>query len=182
MLPGIPLELLASFVNDDEASPFDYFAPEALANVGTAPAVARPAASMGGALTPDAQGYYGGRGSLFATPQDLSNYRRTGSFATGDNGRGYFGGVNTAGDVPYVAVPRDLLDPSGRPDPKAAFFAEVITPKGQRHVVRVGDVMPRVANRANDAVIDINPAAARLFGTGDMQGYRWRLLPNPTAP
>jgi hypothetical protein len=118
-----------------------------------------------------------GRAAEFATPQDLSNFARTGSLATGDNGIGAFG-HNTAGPVPYVAVPSDVLKAFYRSENAAnGKFVEVTSPNGTTAKIQIGDKGPALANRANNAVIELNPAAKALLGSGDSNGYIYRLLP-----
>jgi hypothetical protein len=167
------------FINNDDASPFDYadLTPEMLATPGAAPVAGAQNGGVGSPrMVKDENGYYSGRGTMFATPEDLVAYRKTGSLAKGDNGIGYFGGVDTTGAVPYVAVPRDVLDPTGRPDPRKRHFVEVVAPNGAKKVIQVGDVLPAVRNIRNGAVIDLNPAAAKLLGSGDSGGYKWRMV------
>lgn len=175
---------LQAFINNDDAdlthliSPEDLLAPASRSNPAR-PSTARPSAAS--SLTPDADGYYAGRAATFATPSDLAQYAKTKDLATGDNGVGFFRGVNTAGNVPYVAISADLLHPQGRPSSTAQYWAEVIAPNGTKRVIEVGDKAPLLKNRRNNAVIELNPAATRLLGSGDANGYRWRLL-NPPTP
>lgn len=124
-----------------------------------------------------ADGIIHGRAAEFATPQDLSNYSRTGSLLTGDNGIGAFG-HNTAGPVPYVAVPRDVLKAFyGHENAANGKFVEVTSPNGTTARIAIGDKGPALRNRMNDAVLEVNPAAKALLGSGDSNGYTYRLLP-----
>lgn len=131
--------------------------------------------SQGGSFTPDAEGYIGGRAATFATPSDLSNYARTGSLATGDNGRGAFG-HNTA-ETAGVAIPRDVLESVyGSTKAAAGRPVEVILPGGAKHILPVIDVAPRVKNRANNAVLEFSGGAVKQLGLGDMNGVRYKFL------
>lgn len=135
--------------------------------------------SVGG-QTPDniigADGFISGRAAEFATPKDLANYARTGSLATGDNGIGAFG-HNTAGDTPFVAISRDVLQKVYK-DPRLANgkHVEVISPNGRSAIIAIGDIAPSLRNRANNAVLELNPAAKALLGSGDAEGYRYRFV------
>lgn len=123
-----------------------------------------------------ADGFISGRAAEFATPHDLANYARTGSLATGDNGIGAFG-HNTAGAQPFVAVPRDVLSKVyGSEKAANGKMVQVIAPNGQTAVIPIGDIGPSLRNRANNAVLELNPAAKALLGSGDSEGYRYRLL------
>lgn len=134
------------------------------------------AGRQAGTVDTDEEGYIRGRAAEFATPQDLNNYRRTGSLATGDPGVGAWGDF-TAGDQPFVAVPRDLVrkvhgsEAAGR-----GKRVQVIAPNGQTAIIPIGDIGPALRNRANNAVIELNPAAKRLLGTGDAEGYRYKFI------
>ena len=117
-----------------------------------------------------------GRAATFATQGDLSNYAKTGSLATGDNGIGAFG-ARTSGDTPYVAVPRDVLTQVyGHEDAAKGKHVEVTSPNGRTAIIEIGDKGPRLANRRNNAVIELNPAAIRELGSGDSAGYKYRFI------
>lgn len=129
----------------------------------------------------DDNGYYKGRAAVFANASDLKAYARAGShkegLVVGDNGIGAFG-ANTAGKVPYVAVPRDLLAMRyGDARNARGKRVEVIAPNGMRETIEIGDIAPRVENRANNAVIEFNPAALqKLKLKGDTTGVSYRFL------
>lgn len=129
--------------------------------------------SAGGSFEPDENGYISGRAATFATPSDLANFSKTGSLATGDNGVGAFG-HNTAA-LPGVAIPRDVLE-SVYGDYRNANgkTVQVVSPNGNVANLPILDVGPRVRNRANDAVIELTPAATRILGSGDSQGYKYK--------
>lgn len=130
----------------------------------------------GGSFVPDENGFITGRAATFATPSDLANYARTGSLATGDNGVGAWG-HNTA-QTAGVAIPSDLLKSVyGHPDAANGKRVEVISPNGQSAILPILDKAPRIANRANNAVIELTPAATQILGSGDASGYRYRFLP-----
>jgi hypothetical protein len=127
----------------------------------------------GGSFTPDENGYITGRAATFATPRDLANYSQTGSLATGDNGIGAWG-HNTA-RLPGVAIPRDVLaSVYGHPDAANGKTVEVIAPNGKSAILPILDKAPAVRNRANNAVIELTPAATQILGSGDAEGYRYR--------
>lgn len=126
--------------------------------------------------TPDEEGYIHGRAAEFATPKDLANFARNGSLATGDNGLGAFG-HNTAGKTPFVALSRDVLDHAfGTASLARGKHVEVIAPNGTKAVIEIGDIGPRVANRGNNSVLELNPAAKAVLGTGDREGYSFRFI------
>ena len=129
-----------------------------------------------GSVETDEEGYINGRAAEFATPEDVSNYRRTGSLHTGDPGVGAWGDF-TAGDKPFVAVPRDLIAKVyGHEDAGRGKMVQVIAPNGKTAVIAIGDKGPKLANRANNAVIELNPAAKAQLGTGDSAGYRFKFI------
>jgi len=112
----------------------------------------------------------------FATPRDLRNYAATGSLRTGDPGIGAWGD-RTSGNTPFVAVPRDMLAKAyGSEDNARGRYVQVISPNGNSAVIAIGDKGPALRNRMNNAVIELNPAAKALLGTGDAAGYRYKLL------
>ncbi len=130
----------------------------------------------------DENGVIKGRAATFATAQDLRRFQQTRSLAQGDNGRGYWG-HNTAGSVPYAAIPRDLLRKVyGHENAARGKFVEVTSPNGNVAVVEIGDVGPMLRNRrnsphpVNNAVIELNTPATRLLGSGDASGYSYRFL------
>lgn len=129
-----------------------------------------------GSVETDEEGFINGRAAEFATPRDLANYRRTGSLATGDPGVGAWGDL-TAGDQPFVAVPRDLIAKVyGHEDAGRGKRVQVIAPNGQTAIIPIGDKGPALRNRANNAVIELNPAAKAQLGTGDAAGYRFKFI------
>ncbi len=131
---------------------------------------------QGGNFTPDANGFITGRAATFATPSDLANFAQTGSLATGDNGVGAFGHNTTA--LPGVAIPRDLLaSVYGNARAANGKRVEVISPNGTSAILPILDIAPRIANRANNAVIELTPKATELLGSGDANGYKYRFLP-----
>jgi len=130
----------------------------------------------GDALDVDDEGYVNGRAAEFATPRDLRNYAATGSLRTGDPGIGAWGD-RTSGNTPFVAVPRDMLAKAyGSEDNARGRYVQVISPNGNSAVIAIGDKGPALRNRMNNAVIELNPAAKALLGTGDAAGYRYKLL------
>lgn len=136
----------------------------------------KAATGQPGHVAMDDEGFIRGRAAVFATPGDLSNYARTGSLATGDNGVGAWGDI-TSGLQPGVAVPRDIISKVyGSEDAGHGKRVMVIAPNGESRVFPILDKGPKLANRANDAVIELNPAARASIGTGDAQGYRYKLL------
>lgn len=126
--------------------------------------------------TPDEEGYIHGRAAEFATQKDLANYAKTGSLATGDNGIGAFG-HKTTGPTPFVALSRDVLDHAfGNASLARGKHVEVISPGGTSAVIEIGDIGPRVHNRGNNSVLELNPAAKAILGSGDANGYRYRFI------
>ncbi len=117
-----------------------------------------------------------GRAATFATKSDLNNFARTGSLATGDNGVGAFG-ARTSGDTPYVAVPRDVLaQVYGSERAAKGQFVEVTSPNGRTATIEIGDIGPALSRRHNNAVIELNDAAAAVLGSGDANGYSYRFV------
>jgi hypothetical protein len=124
----------------------------------------------------NADGSITGRATRFATPKDLAVYAAGGGLKYGDNGVGYYG-HNTAGSVPYVAVSRTLLRQTyGHENAGKGQFVEVTAPNGRKGIFEIGDVGPRIKS-ANQPLIELNDEAARQLGSGDANGYNYRLLP-----
>jgi hypothetical protein len=83
----------------------------------------------------------------------------------------------TAGDTPYAAIPRDVLATVyGHENAAKGHHVEVTSPNGRVAIVEIGDKGPMLRNRANNAVLELNPAATRLLGSGDANGYRYRFV------
>lgn len=129
-----------------------------------------------GQVAEDPEGFIHGRAAEFATARDLMDYSRNRSLATGDNGIGAWGDF-TAGNQAFVAVPRDLIAKRyGNENAGRGKMVQVISPNGESKIIPIGDKGPALANRANNAVIELNPAAKQLLGSGDSPGYRYKLL------
>lgn len=129
-----------------------------------------------GQVAEDPEGFIHGRAAEFATAKDLMDYGRNHSLATGDNGVGAWGDITT-GSTPFVAVPRDLIAKRyGSEDAGRGKMVQVIAPSGKSAVIAIGDKGPALANRANNAVLELNPAAKRVLGSGDSGGYRYKFL------
>ena len=125
---------------------------------------------------PDPEGYISGRAAEFATPKDLHDFAHTGSLKTGDPGVGAWGDV-TSGNTPGVAVPRNWLSAKyGSEDAAKGKSVQIISPSGVSAVVPILDKGPRGDHRANNAVVEVNPAAKKLLGAGDSSGWRYKLL------
>lgn len=123
--------------------------------------------------TPDENGFIHGRAATFATPQDLANYARTGSLATGDNGVGAFG-HNTA-RLPGVAIARDVLTSVfGSPAAANGKTVHVVSPSGQEADLPILDVGPNSRNAGNNSVLELTPAATQILGSGDSGGYKYK--------
>lgn len=129
-----------------------------------------------GSVETDEEGFINGRAAEFATGKDLADYSRTGSLKTGDNGIGAWGDL-TAGDQPFVAIPRDLIAKVyGHENAGRGKRVQVIAPNGKTAIIPIGDKGPALRNRANNAVIELNPAAKAQLGTGDSAGYRYKFI------
>lgn len=123
--------------------------------------------------TPDENGYIHGRAATFATPSDLANYAKTGSLATGDNGVGAFG--HNTSVLPGVAIARDVLTSVyGSPQNARGKTVHVVGPNGQEAVLPILDVGPNSRNAGNNSVLELTPAATRVLGSGDANGYKFR--------
>lgn len=123
--------------------------------------------------TPDENGYIHGRAATFATPSDLANYARTGSLATGDNGLGAFG-HNTA-VLPGVAIARDVLaSVYGSPRNAKGKTVEVTSPNGTTAILPILDIGPNSRRAGNNSVLELTPAATKVLGSGDANGYKYR--------
>jgi hypothetical protein len=123
--------------------------------------------------TPDSEGYIHGRAATFATPSDLANYARTGSLATGDNGIGAFG-HNTA-VMPGVAIARDVLTQVyGSPANARGKSVHVVAPNGQESDLPILDIGPNSRNAGNNSVLELTPAATRILGSADANGYKYK--------
>lgn len=124
----------------------------------------------------DEDGFIHGRAAEFATSKDLHDFATNRSLKTGDNGVGAWGD-NTAGATPGVAVPRNWLAKKyGNENAAKGKMVQIIAPNGTTATVPILDKGPAAQNRANNAVIEVNPAAKKLLGAGDSNGWRYRLL------
>lgn len=102
--------------------------------------------------------------SSFADPQDLADFRNSGSLAKGDNGLGAWGDV-TAQDVTSMCAlpPEDILEKWGNMATGRHKCVRVRA-NGRVVVCLLADVMPHRAHITNGAGIDLNPAAAKNLG------------------
>lgn len=113
-------------------------------------------------------GYTPATGTTFATPKDLEDFKKNGSFATGDNGKGYWGDDTTA-DVPYVALPEHELQKQFGDNWKDVARGHPVSVQygGKTIEAKIGDVGGRG--------IDLNPAAASALGVKDPDNFKDRL-------
>lgn len=122
---------------------------------------------------------YNTKASSFADPKDVEAFNRCKAaggtdqqcFKVGDNGIGFFKGVNTADpNTPYAAVPREVWKEKWGTSANAAGKGIEVTYKnpqtGETRTVigKLGDTMPSQANIKNGAGIDLNPGFSNKLG------------------
>jgi hypothetical protein len=102
--------------------------------------------------------------SSFADPQDLADFKRTGSLAHGDNGLGAWGDTTAQTVTPMCALPpEDILERWGNMANGRHKMVRVRA-NGRVAVCMLADVMPHRVNITNGAGIDLNPASAKVLG------------------
>ncbi len=149
-----------------------YSAPSSLDTGSGAPAPAvshQEVGAVSNAAAPDEHGFHLTLGTTFATPNDLADYAKHGSLATGDNGRGKWND-DTTGSSPYVALPPDTLRAYGIDPEKARGTAVEVRANGKSVFATVADAMPNHAK--NGAGIDLNPGTASLLGIDDVNNFK----------
>lgn len=118
------------------------------------------------------EGGRSGMASSFADPADVAAFRRCKAqgksdqqcFKVGDNGRGAWNDDTTKTDIPYVAIPRDLIaERWGTENAGRGKKVKVIC-NGVTFTGIVGDKMPLTSNVKNGAIIDLAPGAQRIVG------------------
>lgn len=109
-----------------------------------------------------------GKASSFADPADIKAFKKCKAqgksdqecFAVGDNGEGKWGDDTTEGSGPSCAVPPEFWQVFKNPRKQ-----KILVTYGDKSVVcELKDTMPRMSNRANEAIIDLNPDACKALG------------------
>ncbi len=123
--------------------------------------------------------WHTGKASSFADPADIRAYKRCKAnggrelecLAKGDNGIGVWGADTTA-PIPMCALPRE--DWAHLPHPQGTLV--IVEANGQTVRCRLEDTMPARANITNQAIVDLNPAAAQSLGLEPpfLVDARWR--------
>ncbi len=124
--------------------------------------------AVSNASAPDADGFHLTTGTTFAGPKDIANFAKTGSLATGDNGKGAWGDDTT--DIPQVALPPSTLKAYGIDPDKAHGTPVTLRANGKQIQAIVTDKLPDYSK--NGSGIDLNPGSAKALGIADLDNFK----------